>query len=38
LRSLPATEFATWLGGIALFAVAMLVPLKLSLLAYERRA
>jgi ABC-2 type transport system permease protein len=38
LRNLPATEFATWLGGVALFAVAMLVPLKLSLLAYERRA
>ncbi|WP_276261004.1 ABC transporter permease [Haloglomus litoreum] len=36
LRGLPVTEFATWLAGIALFALAMLVPLKLSLLAYER--
>lgn len=36
LRDLPTAEFATWLGGMALFALAMLVPLKLAMLAYER--
>jgi ABC-2 type transport system permease protein len=36
LRDIPAAEFATWLGGVTLFALAMLVPLKLSMLAYER--
>jgi ABC-2 type transport system permease protein len=36
LRDLPVAEFGPWLGGVALFALAMLVPLKLSLLAYER--
>jgi ABC-2 type transport system permease protein len=36
LRDLPTAEFATWLGGMALFALAMLVPLKFAMLAYER--
>ncbi len=33
---LPPAEFGTWLGGVALFALAALVPLKLAMIAYER--
>ncbi|MFB6205775.1 MAG: ABC transporter permease [Haloglomus sp.] len=38
LRNLPAADFATWLAGLALFALTMLVPLKLAMVAYERGA
>jgi len=38
LRGLPTAEFGTWLGGVALFALAALVPLKLAMTAYERGA
>jgi ABC-2 type transport system permease protein len=38
LRDLPTAEFASWLGLVAAFALVALVPLKLSMLAYERGA
>jgi ABC-2 type transport system permease protein len=38
LRDLPASEFVPWLGLLAAFALVALVPLKLSMVAYERRS